>query len=211
MASHSLHSFTWRIPERSRNTLLLAVLLCLGFTLVGAPSASAHDELVSSTPGTNERFTTAPSSVALEFSAPLLKIGHEIRVVDSGSKNWVQGESVLAGETLTQPLAGDLPPGEYQVRWRVVSSDGHPINGSYSFLVGADARTGSVPAPGAGTSAPTAIPESAAQPQVAGTSGEPLSWPGWVLAAGIGAAGGLSLYLLWAVVRGVRKAATKGN
>jgi methionine-rich copper-binding protein CopC len=211
MASHSLHSFTWRIPERSRNSLLLAVLLCLGFTLVGAPSASAHDELVSSTPGTNERFTTAPSSVALRFSAPLLKIGHEIRVIDAASKNWVQGESVLARETLTQPLAGDLPPGEYQVRWRVVSSDGHPINGSYSFLVGADAQPGSVPAPGSGASEAKASTDTAAQPQSASTSGQPVSLPGWVLAAGIGAAAGLALYLIWAVVRGVRKAATKAD
>lgn len=213
MASHSLHSFTWRIPERSRTSLLLAVLLCLGFTMVGAPSASAHDELVSSTPGTNQRISTAPPSVALRFSAPLLKIGHEIRVVDAGSKNWVQGESVLARETLTQPLAGDLPPGEYQVRWRVVSSDGHPVNGSYSFLVGVDAQPGSVPAPGAGTSAPLATMDSAAQPLPEGatSTGTAVSVPGWVLAAGMGASGGLALYLLWVALRGARKASTRGD
>lgn len=213
MASHSLHTSTWRIPERGRYSLLLAVL-CLGLTLVGATSASAHDELVSSTPGTNERFTAAPSSVALRFSAPLLKIGHEMRVIDAASKNWVQGESVLARETLTQPLVGDLPPGAYQVRWRVVSSDGHPINGSYSFLVGADAQPGSVPAPGAGTSAPLGPAVSAVQPQqdAAAANGPSPTVPGWVIAAGIGAAAGLALYLLlWGFIRRVRKAASQGD
>lgn len=210
MASYSLHSFTWRIHEGSRKLLLLAVL-CLGLALVGAPSASAHDELVSSTPGANERFATTPSSVALRFSAPLLKIGHEIRVVDAGLKNWVQGMSVLDRETLTQPLAADLPAGEYQVRWRVVSSDGHPINGSYSFLVGADAQPGSVPAPSAGTVPPQANADSATQPSpdTPASDGTPSTLPGWLPAAGIGAIGGLALYLLWAVVLGVRKAATR--
>ncbi len=205
MASHSLHTSTWRIPERGRYSLLLAVL-CLGFTLVGATSASAHDELVSSTPGTNERFTAAPSSVALQFSAPLLKIGHEIRVIDAVSKNWVQGESVLARETLTQPLSPDLPPGEYQVRWRVVSSDGHPINGSYSFLVGADAQPGSVPSPGAplGPAVFTVQPRQDA----AAANGSSPTLSGLVVAAGIGAAAGLTLYLLWGFIRRVRKAAS---
>jgi hypothetical protein len=29
-----------------------------------------------------------------------------------------------------------MPEGSYQVRWRVVSSDGHPISGSFEFAVG---------------------------------------------------------------------------
>ena len=139
-------------PWTTRTFLLAVVLLCLALGLASAPAASAHDQLVSSTPATGERLSVAPSSVALKFSAPLLTLGHEIRVVDAASRNWVQGDAVLARETLTQPLAPGLPEGEYQVRWRVVSSDGHPINGSYSFLVGPGAQAGSVPAPAAVTS-----------------------------------------------------------
>ncbi|WP_311214607.1 MULTISPECIES: copper resistance protein CopC [unclassified Arthrobacter] len=210
MASYSLHSFSWRIPERGRYSLLLAVLLCLGLALVGAPSASAHDVLASSTPGTNERLPEAPSSVALRFSAPLLKIGHEIRVVDAASKNWVQSEPVLARETLTQPLAADLPPGEYQVRWRVVSSDGHPINGSYSFLVGADAKLGSVPAPGAASG--PADPVIQTEADAAAASNNPaIALPGWLVAAGIGAAAGLGLYLLWGFILRGRRAASNSD
>ncbi|MEV4954010.1 copper resistance CopC family protein [Paenarthrobacter nitroguajacolicus] len=177
--------------------------------MASAPAASAHDELVSSNPRTNERFSSAPSSVALRFSAPLLKIGNEIRVVDAASTNWVRGEAVLARETLTQPLSPDLPPGEYQVRWRVVSSDGHAINGSYSFLVGAGSRSGSIPAPGPATKA-TSGPADAVQPG-ADVPAQASALPGWAVAAVIGAIGGVAPYLLWGFVGRVRKSTRSGD
>jgi methionine-rich copper-binding protein CopC len=208
MARHSLHS-SRRNPGRRGSTLLAVVLLCLSFGLASAPAASAHDQLVSSTPATGERLSVAPSSVALKFNAPLLSLGHEIRVVDAASKNWVQGDSVLARETLTQPLAPDLPEGEYQVRWRVVSSDGHPINGSYSFLVGPDAQPGSIPATGT-----TAGPAGGAVQSDAAASGDatsPDGLPGWLGAAGIGAAAGLGLYLAWGLFQRRRRATASGS
>lgn len=209
MATYCLQRSSWRNSESGRKSLLLAVLLCLGLTLAGAPAASAHDELVSSNPRTNERFSSAPSNVALRFSAPLLKIGHEIRVVDAASTNWVQGEAVLARETLTQPLSPDLPPGEYQVRWRVVSSDGHPINGSYSFLVGAESHPGSIPAPGPATKATSGLAD-AVQPG-ADVPAQAPAFPDWAVAAVIGAIGGLVLYLLWGLARRVRKSMRSGD
>ncbi|MCW3767303.1 MULTISPECIES: copper resistance CopC family protein [Paenarthrobacter] len=160
--------------------------------------------MISSTPGTNERLPQGPSSVALRLSAPLLKIGNEIRVIDAASTNWAQGEAVLARDTLTQPLAPNLPPGEYQVRWRVVSSDGHPVNGSYSFLVGDDAQLGSIPAPGS-----TQVPAGSAASPAATDPFQQV--PGWIPAAGFGAVAGLGLYLAWGFVRRLRKAARESD
>jgi methionine-rich copper-binding protein CopC len=207
MARHSLHSFSWRNPGRRGSSLFAVVLLCLALGLASAPAASAHDQLVSSTPATGERLPVAPSSVALKFKAPLLTLGHEIRVVDAASRNWVQGDAVLARETLTQPLAPGLPEGEYQVRWRVVSSDGHPINGSYSFLVGPGAQAGSVPAPAAVTGPVTStVPDTAA----AGGATAPVL-PGWLIAAGIGSAAGLGLYLAYLAVQRRRRNTATDN
>ena len=201
MARHSLHSYSWRNPGRRGSSLLAVVLLCLALGLASAPAASAHDQLVSSTPAAGERLAVAPSSIDLKFTTPLLTLGHEVRVVDAASKNWVQSDAVLARETLTQPLASGLPEGEYQVRWRVVSSDGHPINGSYSFLVGARAQAGSVPAPGAATGPATnTVPDTAAAEATATVL------PGWLIAAGIGAAAGLGLYLAYLAVQRSRRA-----
>lgn len=185
------------------------MLLCLSVGLASAPAASAHDQLVSSTPSTGERLSVAPSSVALKFTAPLLTLGHEIRVVDAASRNWVQGDAVLARETLTQPLAPDLPEGEYQVRWRVVSSDGHPINGSYSFLVGPGSQAGSVPAPAAVTGpVASTVPDTAAAG--AATVTAPVL-PGWLTAAGFGSATGLGLYLAYLAVQRRRRNTATDN
>lgn len=206
MARHSLHSYSWRNPGLRGSSLLAVVLLCLALGLASAPAASAHDQLVSSTPATGERMSVAPSSVALKFTEPLLTLGHEIRVVDAASRNWVEGDAVLARETLTQPLAAGLPEGEYQVRWRMVSSDGHPINGSYSFLVGPGAQAGSIPAPGSVTGPVTStVPDNAAAAATAPVL------PGWLIAAGIGSAAGLGLHLAYLAVQRRRRNTATDN
>lgn len=207
MARHSLRSFSWRNPGRRGSSLFAVVLLCLALGLASAPAASAHDQLVSSTPDTGERLSGPPSSVSLKFIAPILTLGHEIRVVDASSKNWARGDAVLARETLTQPLAPGLPEGEYQVRWRVVSGDGHPINGSYSFLVGPGAQAGSVPVPGAETAPVTStVPDTAA----AGAA-KAAVLPVWLIAAGLGSAAGLGLYLAYLAVQRRRRNTATDN
>lgn len=124
---------------RSFRRAALVTLVLSGITLGSefalAPSASAHDELVSSTPLPGDELATAPESVDLVFSADILDLGAMVLVVDSTSTDHAIGTPELTGNTLTQPIA-DLDDGAYQVRWRVVSSDGHPIAGSIDFIVG---------------------------------------------------------------------------
>src|SRR5262249_13406428 len=38
--------------------------------------------------------------------------------------------------TLVTPLKPDLPQGWYLVYWRVISADGHPVKGAFTFAVG---------------------------------------------------------------------------
>ncbi|SKB69114.1 hypothetical protein SAMN05660916_02199 [Arthrobacter sp. 31Cvi3.1E] len=206
MARKSLRTFSWRNPGPGGAFLLAVFALCIAFGLVSAPAASAHDQLVSSTPSTGERLAVPPSAIELKFSAPLLAIGHEVRVVDAASKNWVQGDSALDRGTLTQPLAPGMPDGEYQVRWRVVSSDGHPINGSYSFLVGAGATAGAIPAPG--NTATPGVPPGSAEP---GATASTVQVPDWLIAAALGAAAGLALYLGWGFFKRRRRSGPRGG
>lgn len=153
---------TWRNPGLGA-TLLAALLLCVGASLAAAPAASAHDQLISSTPAPDERLDNTPASITLTFSSPLLELGHEVRVVDDDAKNWVGGGAVLSRETLTQALP-ELPDGGYQVSWRVVSADGHPISGSYGFRIGNPAAA----APAASTGPAASVEPSATA--AAGTS-----------------------------------------
>ncbi|WP_168197085.1 copper resistance protein CopC [Agromyces laixinhei] len=115
-----------------------ALTVAAGLTLAGASTAFAHDELVASSPEPGEVFDTAPTEVALDFSNDIIEVGTAIEVVDHHGVDIDMGDPVVAGPRVTAALPADLA-GEYQVRWRAVSSDGHPIEGTIDFGVGADA------------------------------------------------------------------------
>ncbi len=132
---------------------LATALLFMGLTLSTAPGAAAHDQIIATSPTSGERLADAPESLVLTFSGSLMSLGTDVLVLDSQEKDWADGEPSLDGEVLTQRLKTAMPDGEYSVRWRVVSSDGHPINGAYTFLVGDSAATG---AAGAAPSTPPA-------------------------------------------------------
>lgn len=205
MPENTLTKNPWWRPGQGGVSVLAVLLLGLGITLGSAPAASAHDQLISSTPAPGERLKRAPGSIVLNFRAPMMGLGYEIRVVDSSARNWVQNESALTGAALTQPLPPDLPEGEYQVRWRAVSGDGHPISGSYEFLVGATATSGSFTAGNRGDTSPGQSPAADAGPTNEDQSAAP---PAWLIPVGIGGAAALGLYLAVRVVTRLRRATT---
>jgi len=107
-------------------------------TAVALP-ATAHDELVTSSPEADEQFDTAPDAVTLTFSDEPLSLdgaGVAVVVTDGAGRDWLAGSPEVSERTVTAPLLDDMPDAGYEVRWRVVSSDGHPISGVLPFTVG---------------------------------------------------------------------------
>lgn len=190
---------TWRNPGLGA-ALLAALLLCVGFSLATAPAASAHDQLISSSPAPDERLDKTPEGITLSFSSPLLTLGHEVRVVDDNAKNWVTAAPVLSRETLTQALP-ELPDGGYQVSWRVVSADGHPISGSYGFRVGNPASA--APAASAGPTAGTEADGGQTDAGAARDTGTGV--PAWLPAAAIAVAAGLGTFLAFTGLRRIKR------
>ena len=115
--------------------MLTAAVVVLG----AAPAAQAHDELLDSTPASGERLSTAPASVSLTFSADVLTLGAVIIVVDADDRDWVTGDIAVQGGVVSAHMAEGMPADGYEVRWRVVSGDGHPISGVIPFTVGGGA------------------------------------------------------------------------
>ena len=115
------------------------------FAVFGAASpALAHDELVgtevvSSDAGAVEGFT-------LTFSNSIIEVGTEIVATGPDGADVKDGEPEVAGPDVTQHLKEGLPEGDYQIAWRVVSSDGHPIDGAFGISIGADGAGEIVPA-----------------------------------------------------------------
>ena len=113
------------------------VLTALGFLIMAvflAPSASAHDVLVSSDPDDGEE-VEAPSEFSITFNNDPIDMESAIVITGpDGDDAEIETDPIVEGRDVYTELP-DLEPGEYDVTWRVVSSDGHPISGEQSFTV----------------------------------------------------------------------------
>ncbi|MBP3035190.1 copper resistance protein CopC [Arthrobacter sp. zg-ZUI100] len=193
--------------------LLFAALLFAGSgaALATAPAALAHDELVSSTPAAGERLNAAPAELELTFSSALMDLGNQIQVLDADGRNWAESAPVLNRETLVQALPVDMPDGEYSVRWRAVSSDGHPITGSYEFLVGADAVAGSAATamPSEASEAPDAGASEGAEEADTADASDDGGLPAWLVPGILGGVTGLLIYAVYTVVSRRKRSRTE--
>lgn len=185
-----------RVALRTAGTGALLALL----VTVGAPPATAHDQLVDSSPTEGEHFDVAPTEISLRFSEEILTIGPAVIVVDDAGDRWTDGDPVLEGPNVVADLVDDLPDGSYQVRWRVVSSDGHPISDAITFTVGeAAAVPTAAPSPSSG---PTTGPTS----QAVSSETTSDSSPAWVRPVLVGAGGAIvASALFWTVARASRR------
>ena len=128
--------------------------------LATAAPASAHDKLVSSDPASDQTLREAPATVSLTYSADVLDMGAAVVVTDGDGTDWVSDAPAIDGATVTAVLDADMPDGGYEIRWRVVSSDGHPITGIVPFAVG----DGEEPGAGGAASGPAASGPAASAP-----------------------------------------------
>ncbi|OIQ77503.1 copper resistance protein C precursor [mine drainage metagenome] len=56
------------------------------------------------------------------------------------------GDVVLSGSTVAENLVDARPAGTYTVAWRITSTDGHPVSGSFTFTATGAASTATAPA-----------------------------------------------------------------
>ena len=119
--------------------LFAASILALvtSVTLTALP-ASSHEQLVDQEPKPGQVLEAGISEVRLSFSDDLISLdnsaGSEIVILDSNQNPVNNGCAVIDARTAIARADIDTP-GTYQVGWRVVSGDGHPISGSFSFVV----------------------------------------------------------------------------
>ena len=112
---------------------LLAALLALG-----AP-AQAHDTLLESDPADGATLETSPEAITLTFSADILEVSPLVRITDESGEQLAEITPSIDGPVATATLEEPLPAGTSTVQWRVVSSDGHPIEGTFGVTVEQDA------------------------------------------------------------------------
>lgn len=153
----------------------LAAAPVAGLSLAAAPPALAHDQLVGSTPEEGGTVSTPLTSVELVFSAAIPGEFVQVAVTDAAGAGFADGAPQTVGDTVTQAVT-QLPDGQYTIAYRVVSSDGHPIDGTVSFTV-----AGVGPAEPADTPSPTAVgpPSTPSEtPSESSPTSEPAEEPG---------------------------------
>lgn len=179
-----------RVAVRPVSRLVSVLAVLLAVVLLPVAPAAAHDVVTGTNPEDGQSLDAVPEAIEVSFSNAPLAMASEIQIKDAAGTNWAEGGVEIDGNMAVQPVNPAAPAGEYTVTWRVVSSDSHPIDGSFSFTATEGAGASSSPNPepaGAESSQPEqAAPESATpeQPQTdaaqaatgEGDAGVPLSF-----------------------------------
>lgn len=142
-------------PALGRARVIAVVLAVLAaFAMVFGPLAGvsatwAHDQLVSSTPAEGDSLAEAPAEAVLTYSGEVQEVGVVVELTGpQGESIELPAEPAVSGTDVTQQLP-TLESGSYSLAWRVVSSDGHPIDGAIAFSVEAGAGADGAPVAGA--------------------------------------------------------------
>lgn len=140
---------------------MVVLLVAAGCALISAGTAQAHSALVGSTPSADAVLDTAPSSVELVFNQEIQTSFANVTVsAADGTQVGAGGEPSVQGERVSLVTTGQMSSGTYTVGYRVISEDGHPITGSYSFTLNA-AKNNAAPLPGGATPPATVAPSAA--------------------------------------------------
>lgn len=122
---------------RRRSFGAAAFVFCLGLVAAVAPAAAGkllHATLLRSTPVADARLTRAPESIRLVFSEGVVAELSQIAL--TGSDGITVHLPVALGPRDRNVLIGTiaaLSAGRHHVAWRIVSADGHPVAGNFSF------------------------------------------------------------------------------
>lgn len=131
-----------------KNFWKVSSLLTVSFiwALIFPGSSWAHSKLESSVPAADAMVSESVEEVSLSFNE---NIDENLSILNIKNEQGeeVEAEVTVAGDTLTGVLASPLVSGTYTVDWKIVSADGHPVEGSYNFQVDAPEQETAAEAP----------------------------------------------------------------
>ena len=129
--------------QQKRN--ISAVFLGLITLCITIQPAYAHTKLVSASPAAGSTAENWPTQIILEFDEELQNLGPEkanFLVVNNSVGDQVsETDGIIDGNKLLVTLSPNEIKGPVLVYYRVVSTDGHPVEGEYKFTYGADEVT----------------------------------------------------------------------
>lgn len=131
-----------------RRGLALAALVLATVCAVAPSGAAAHAYPVGNEPFRDEVFRTGqPAEVVFKFNEPVEASFGAVRVFDTQAQR-VDEQKVFRpkndSKRIAVKLKPGLPKGSYTATYRLVSSDGHVINGGFVFHLGEPSTSGAL-------------------------------------------------------------------
>lgn len=105
---------------------------------VFSQQALAHAHLKNQYPAANASVAASPQALTLTFSEDIEPAFSGVDLIDAGQKSVPLAKAERSPKQHNQmivPLNKPLVSGLYQVKWYVLSTDGHKTNGTYHFSV----------------------------------------------------------------------------
>lgn len=168
---------------------LLVVLALIGVVVFGfAGPAHAHDVLVGSDPPAGATLASGPTTVRLDFDAPVQRGPNLVTVVGPNGRHFERSDSTtVTGDSVSAEVGPLGPIGVYTVGYRIISADGHPVTGAVTFTL-TTAGTGT------GTNNPAGDGQSGAV-GASGAAGSDGGVPIWIWLVGAAVLLGLGLVI----------------
>ena len=117
-----------------KNRLIIQLFISSFFVFFGSGLGWAHSKQETTTPANNALLYEAPSELVLQFDKPM-------RITRLALSNQLGNDFEVRRTDQMKPLIklvaqlDPVPKGEYKVDWRGLSEDGHPMKGTFSFIV----------------------------------------------------------------------------
>ncbi len=109
------------------------MMLSLAATIALTGAALAHSKSETTVPADGAN-VEAVEEVVLRFNMPM----RVTRVVVTGEAGEIATSSEMGTDPVTEYVAtpeDEIAPGAYEVDWRGLSADGHPMQGGFTFTV----------------------------------------------------------------------------
>ena len=124
----------------------MSIAVLVGLLFLQIPDACAHAQATATFPKNNAVLSTMPTQVWIEFDGNLTVLEgakvNSLVIEDSKGKQLQETPAVVAGARIIASIIDTTASGKITATYRVVSEDGHPVEGSIVFTV----LTGSVEA-----------------------------------------------------------------
>ena len=121
---------------------LLAAVLVAAALLAAPAAAHGHAVVVDTQPQRAQHLDRAPAEVVLTFNEPVKARAGDLRVYDTDSERVDTGVVTQPSDSRARvELRDGLARDVYTTTYRVVSADGHPVSGGFTFGYGREVRT----------------------------------------------------------------------